>query len=225
MITALLALTVVAVIGFGIALALRSKQEFTEQNQVVPGRKSPAPASWAGAHSREAKLHRRLGDAVRGAHENPRFVELGLAAQMHAIDAEALAIDERLVAAAALPASHRDAAIDALEGHVERLEATIAEVVTSVTVADSKEQLEQAVSAADLKLQALAEARAEVERIDRQVAGTDAVASEVAQRAQTSPPTPPPPTPPPPTPPPGPPTAPPPPPPPAPGAATSDGPS
>jgi len=190
MITALLVLTVAAVVGFGIALAVRSKHEFGEQNQVVPGRPSPAPASWAGAHSREAKLHRRLGDAVQGAHANPRFVELGLAAQMQVIDAEAMAIDERLVAASALPAAHRDAAIDPLEANVVQLETTIADMVTSISVADSKEQLEQAVSAADLKLQALAAARAEVEMIDRQVAGTDDAAREVAQRAQTSPPPP-----------------------------------
>jgi hypothetical protein len=190
MITALLVLTVAAVVGFGVALAVRSKREFGEQNQVVPGRPSPAPASWAGAHSREAKLHRRLGDAVRSAHANPRFVELGLAAQMQAIDAEAMAIDERLVAAAALPAAHRDAAIDPLEANVEQLEATIAAMVTSISVADTKQQLEQAVSTADLKLQALAAARAEVEMIDRQVAGTDDAACEVAQQAQTSPPPP-----------------------------------
>lgn len=190
MITALLALTVIAVVGFGVALVVRSKREFAEQNQVVPGRASPAPANWAGAHTREAKLHRRLGDAVRGAHDNPRFVELGLAAQMQAIDAEALAIDERLVAAAGLPGSHRDAAIDALEANVVQLEATIADVVTSVTVADSKQQLEQAVSAADLKLQALAEARAEIEMIDRQVAGTDPVVSEIVRQAQSTPPPP-----------------------------------
>jgi len=147
MITALLVLTVAAVVGFGIALAVRSKHEFGEQNQVVPGRPSPAPASWAGSHSREAKLHRRLGDAVRGAHANPRFVELGLAAQMQVIDAEAMAIDERLVAASALPAAHRDAAIDPLEANVVQLETTIADMVTSISVADSKQQLEQAVSA------------------------------------------------------------------------------
>ena len=191
-ITALLVLAVAAVVGFGVALAVRSKKEFGEQNQVVPGIASPAPASWAGAHTREAKLHRRLGDAVKGAHQNPRFVELGLAAQMRAIDAEAMAIDERLVAAAGLPASHRDAAIDALEANVVQLESTIAEMVTSITVADSKQQLEQAVSAADLKLQALAEARAEVELIDRQAAGTDDVVSEVMRQSSPAPAPPPP---------------------------------
>jgi len=171
MITALLVLSIALVVGFGVALAVRSRREFRDQNQVVPGTNSPAPAHWAGAHSREAKLHRRLGAAVRGAHENPRLVELGLAPQMRSIDAEAMAIDERLVAAAALPSAYRDAAIDPLEQHVIALEATIAEMVTSISVADSRQQLEQAVSAADLRLHALAEARAEVERIDREASG------------------------------------------------------
>ena len=154
---ALLVGAVGAVVAFTVMLALRSKQEFAQQNEVVPGRPSPAPASWAGAHSREAKLHRRLGDAVKGARQNPRFVELGLAPQMAAIEAEAVAIDERLVAAAALPAAHRESAIDPLEEHVAALEGAIAELVTSVSVADSKVQLEAAVSAADIKLRALAD--------------------------------------------------------------------
>ncbi|MEP4649773.1 MAG: hypothetical protein ABJ314_06300, partial [Ilumatobacter sp.] len=103
----------------------------------------------------------------------------GLAAQMNAIEAEALAIDERLVAAAALPTAHRDAAIDPLEQHVVDLEATIAELVTSISVSDSRAQLETAVSAADIKLQALAEARAEVERLDRLVSGTEVTEAAV----------------------------------------------
>lgn len=171
LIGALLLGTVGAVVAFGVLLAARSKQEFSEQNQVVPGRPSAAPASWAGAHSREAKLHRRLGDAVKGARANPRFIELGLATQMTAIEAEALAIDERLVAAAALPRAHREAAIDPLEQHVVDLEGAIVDLVTSVSVADSKAQLQAAVSAADIKLQALAEARAEVDEIDRSASG------------------------------------------------------
>ncbi|MFT4656865.1 MAG: hypothetical protein ACJAXA_003325 [Candidatus Aldehydirespiratoraceae bacterium] len=189
-IVALLVLSIAAVGVFSVMLAARSKKEFAEQNEVVPGQKSPAPASWAGAHSREAKLHRRLGDAVRGARANPRFVELGLASQMNTIEAEALAIDERLVAAASLPRSHKEPAIDDLEAHVDELESTIAEMVTSVTVADSKDQLEAAVSAADIKLQALAEARAEVELIDRRAAGTGTTSVEVieAESTETVPP-------------------------------------
>ncbi len=172
MITFLLVATVAAIVGFGVALAVRGKREFREQNEVVPGVKSPAPSSWAGAHTPEAKLHRRLKAAVDAARANPRLVELGLAQQTKQIETEALAIDERLVAAAALPKSHRDEAVAGFEPVVSQLEDAVAALVQGVSVADSKELLEQAVSEADIRLQALAEARAEVERIDRQDPGT-----------------------------------------------------
>jgi len=168
----LLAAVVVAAIGFGVALAVSSKQDFAEQNEVVPGVKSPAPASWAGAHTPEARLHRRLKAAVDAALANPRLVELGLAGRTRQIETEALAIDERLVAAAALPERTRAEAVERLEAPVEALEDAVTALVQSVSVGDSKELLEQAVSDADIRLQALAEARAEVERIDRPDSGT-----------------------------------------------------
>ncbi|MGK0274340.1 MAG: hypothetical protein ACI9N0_000714 [Ilumatobacter sp.] len=173
MIISLILLAAVAcIVGFGVALSVRGKRDFAKQNEVVPGRKSPAPASWAGAHSPEAKLHRRLGDAVRAANGNPRLVELGLAAQTKQIEAEAMAIDERLVAAAGLPARHRADAVAEFEPQVEALEDAVAALLTSTTVNDSKQLLEQAVSEADVKLQALAQARAEVEALDRSASGT-----------------------------------------------------
>jgi hypothetical protein len=173
MIVSIILLAAVAcIVGFGVALSVRGKRDFAKQNEVVPGRKSPAPASWAGAHSPEAKLHRRLGDAVRAAHGNPRLVELGLAAQTKQIEAEAMAIDERLVAAAGLPTSHRAAAVAEFEPQVTALEDAVAALITSTTVNDSKQLLEQAVSEADVKLQALAQARAEVEALDRAASGT-----------------------------------------------------
>ena len=168
----ILAAVVIGIVGFGVALTARSKKDFSDANEVVPGIKSAAPASWAGAHSPEAKLHRRLGDAVRGAQGNPRLVELGLAVQTKQIEAEAMAIDERLVAAAGLPTSHRAAAVSELEPSVVALEDAVATLVKSTTVSQSKELLEQAVSEADIKLQALAQARAEVEQLDGQVSGT-----------------------------------------------------
>ncbi len=168
LIAVLLLVTVVAIVGFGVALTVRSKQEFAAQNEVVPGVPSPAPASWAGAHTPAAKLHRRLKAAVDAARANPRYVELGLAERTRRIETEALALDERLVAAAALPTPHRDDALAQFEPAVEALEAAVAALVRSVGVGDSKELLEQVVSDADIRLQALAEARAEVERIDRQ---------------------------------------------------------
>lgn len=171
LVSLLLLAAVGAIVAFGVALTVRSKKDFDDANEVVPGVKSAAPASWAGAHSAEAKLHRRLGDAVRAARNNPRLVELGLSAQTKQIESEALAIDDRLVAAAGLPASHRADAVTALEPHVVALEDAVSTLITSTTVGQSKELLEQVVSEADIKLQALAQARAEVEQLDSQASG------------------------------------------------------
>ena len=153
---------VVSIVGFGVALSVRGKRDFAKQNEVVPGR-----ASWAGAHSPEAKLHRRLADAVRAVNGNPRLGELGLSMQTKQIEAEAMAIDERLVAAAGLPSSHRAVAVAEFEPHVKALEDAVATLIKSTTVSDSKQLLEQVISEADLQVQALAQARAEVEAIDR----------------------------------------------------------
>jgi hypothetical protein len=171
LVSLLLLVAVAAIVAFGVALTVRSKKDFDDANEVVPGVKSAAPASWAGAHSAEAKLHRRLGDAVRAARNNPRLVELGLSAQTKQIESEALAIDERIVAAAGLPVSHRADAVTALEPRVVALEDAVSTLITSTTVGQSKALLEQVVSEADIKLQALAQARAEVEQLDQQATG------------------------------------------------------
>lgn len=168
MITALLVVAVAAIVGFGVALTVRSKRDFAAQNEVVPGTPSSAPASWAGSHSREAKLHRRLGDAVRSVRAHPRISELGLESQLHAVDARAVELDERLVAAATLPEAHRGAALDTVETDVVEFEAAVAELVTGVVDSASRDRLDAAIASADERLTALAEARAEVERLDGQ---------------------------------------------------------
>jgi hypothetical protein len=187
LVSIILVAAVAAIVGLGVALTMRSKQDFAAANEVVPGVTSAAPASWAGAHSPEAKLHRRLGAAVRSARANPRLVELGLAPQTQQIEAEALAIDERLVAAAALPARHRVEAVAAFESHVAGLEDAVAALIASTTVGDSKELLEQAVSEADIKLQALAQARAEVEHADRLGRGTLSATDQESTSSAASP--------------------------------------
>ena len=171
MINLLLAAVVIGVVGFGVALALRSRREFAEQNEVVPGTPSSAPASWAGAHSREAKLHRRLGAAVRSARAHPRVEELGLASQLAAIDAQAISLDEQLVAGAALTEPHRTAAIDRVEEQTAALEATIGELVAGLAESAPRSQLDAAIANADERLAALAAARDEVEELARRASG------------------------------------------------------
>lgn len=170
-VTVLLVLVVATAVGMVVALAVRSRADFARQNQVVPGIDSPAPASWAGARSPEAVLHRRLRDAVAALRADERGASLGLGSARQRIEAEALAIDQRLVAAAALPDPHRTPAIARCEPLVASLEATVTELVTRLDAEPGRELLEGAVSDADLRLRALEQARAEVERIDGDTAG------------------------------------------------------
>lgn len=167
-ITLILILVVAAIIGFGVTLAVRARQEFRRQNEVVPGVPSEAPASWAGAHSPEARLHRRLRDAVAAAHQAAEVSSVDLGPATSRIDAEAAALDDRLVAAAALAASHRAAAVQRLDPLVASLEATVASLVERVSdPAGPRELLEGTLDDADIALEALARARAEVEQLDR----------------------------------------------------------
>ena len=171
-ITIALLVAVGVIVALGIALAVRAKREYDTANEIVPGVPSAAPDSWAGSHSPEAKLHRRLRDAVAALRANPNVAEHGLTDSTAALEGEALAIDERLIAAAALPECARGDAVAAFDPLVTGLEDAVTDLATSVQVADSRELVERAVSDADLRLQALAAARAEVERIDRREHGT-----------------------------------------------------
>ena len=161
-----LALVVVAALAGGIAVtAVRQKRSFASANEIVPGRPTSAPASWAGAHSPEAKLHRRIGAAVAALHANTTLADGAFMESRAAIEQHAVAIDERLIAGAALPAGHREAAIASIEPEVVRLEASIAALADPAPGATSA-ALDDSLRAAQIRLDALAEARAEIDALD-----------------------------------------------------------
>ncbi|WP_370324008.1 hypothetical protein [Euzebya sp.] len=134
----LLALVGIAAVGalvaFLVALARKGQERYERQGQVVPGQPSEAPAEWAGAHSREAKLHRRLGAAMqalqvqaRSADEDVTALELRVELEQHA-----LAVDRRLIAAAALPAGERrDQALAEIEVSVAAVESATADLAAA----------------------------------------------------------------------------------------------
>src|ERR1700744_4875451 len=57
-----LAVAVIAVVGHNQQRAL------ARDNQLIPGRPTRAPKAWAVAHDPEARLHRRLRDAMTALH-------------------------------------------------------------------------------------------------------------------------------------------------------------
>lgn len=151
-------------VGAVAGLAVQVRRDRDRRLEVVPGVRSDAPAAWAGSHTAEARLHRRLGDAVRSMQGGPSQ----FAAPRAALEQEALRIDARLVAAAGLTGPRRATAIAAVEDLVARYEAVVAELVT--TSVDTS-ALDAVIEESAVKLQALEAARAEVERIDREQSG------------------------------------------------------
>jgi hypothetical protein len=120
---------VLAVVFFAIALARRGKRQY-EAQATGPGLAPNAPREWAGAHSPEAKLHRRLATASRTLSSHP----LGDAAaieQRVIIEQQILRLDQHLVAVAAVRGPDTPATIAALEPEVTSVEQAVATLATA----------------------------------------------------------------------------------------------
>ncbi|HEX2119256.1 MAG TPA: hypothetical protein VHF91_08735 [Acidimicrobiales bacterium] len=106
-----------------------NKRKFAEANAVVPGTATQAPPEWAGAHSPEARLHRRLRDAVTAVRANPALEDAFMMDARVSLEQQALAVDERLIAVAALPERVRAEPLASVAAAVEAVEAAVAAVV------------------------------------------------------------------------------------------------
>ena len=131
-----------------------NKRKFAEANVIVPGTTTKAPAEWAGAHTPEARLHRRLRDAVAAVRANPAMEDAFRMDARVSLEQQALAVDERLIAGAALPEGVRAEPLASVAAAVDALEAAVAALVAGpesassldramVEVADRVAQLEQ----------------------------------------------------------------------------------
>lgn len=190
-ILAIIVVLIVAAVAGGAALiAVRQKRSFASANEVVAGVATNAPPGWAGAHSPEARLHRRLTEAVAALRANATLSDGAFVESRVSVEQAALAIDERLIAAAALPAGHRTAAIAAVEPVVVALENAVAALAAPTTgPAATQQALDDSVRAAQIRLHALAEARTELDRFDS-LAARQQVDELGLDTPKTQPPTP-----------------------------------
>jgi len=120
-IVVVLVIVVVAVAGFAVALAMRGKRRAAGGGTLAAG----APREWAGAHTPEAKLHRRLVAAARSLAALP----LGDAAQIEQrvlLDQQLRQLDEQLVAASAVPQPRRDEVVAGIAPLVAAAESSVA---------------------------------------------------------------------------------------------------
>lgn len=152
-------LAVVAMLAAAAVIARRGAAAQRRDNEVVPGVPTGAPISWAGAHTEEARLHRRLRDAVRALRAAPGGADESMRASL---EHEAVEVDRRLVAVAALGGTARSEALGDVAAAVDALERTVASAVTS-TRGLGQPVVEELAE----RLRALEEARAELDEAER----------------------------------------------------------
>jgi hypothetical protein len=165
LVVVLVVVVVGGVLAGAVALAMSSRRERDAVLELVPGRPSGVPVAWAGAHTPEARAYRRLAEAARAVRSVPGTDHGILGAERAEIDDEAERLGARLVAAAAVPGERRTRAVAEAVELVDRFEAMVADLV--MAAGDSPVALDRAVTDVGLRLEALREARLEVERIDR----------------------------------------------------------
>lgn len=135
----ILILTLLVALAVALAAAIHHRQQraVTDANQLIPGRPTHAPRSWALSHDPEARLHRRLRDAM-GALYAVNAVDTGTTIVLRAdLEQTALDLDDHLVAVAQLAPSHRDELLATITTTVQSIEAAVARYAAAATMADA----------------------------------------------------------------------------------------
>lgn len=158
---------VVAAVAAAAAIAATQARRQARDNQVVAGRPTRAPRSWAGSHTAEARLHRRLRDAVRA------LAGLGGvdAATRAEVERHVADLDDRLVAVASLPPDERAGPLGVLAEQVAAVEAAVGAFATDGL--DGTTDPGTGLATLSERLDALAAAHAELDALERRAAPTD----------------------------------------------------
>ena len=121
--TFILGLTVAVV-----AVVHRSqKRALARDNQLIPGRPTLAPRSWAVSHEPEARLHRRLRDAMAALHAADSL-DTGSTIVLRAdLEQTTIDLDDHLVAVAQLSSVHKQELLQSITVTIECIEAAVAE--------------------------------------------------------------------------------------------------
>jgi hypothetical protein len=152
-----LVVLVLAVLGGAAAVVSSTRRRYMLANQIVPGTATRAPASWAGAHTPEARLHRRLRDAVTALRANPAMEDAWALESRVSLEQHALAVDERLIAVAALPEGVRAEPLRTVVAAVDAVEAAVASLASAGPDLDRHAGLDQAMAQVEQRVAELAQ--------------------------------------------------------------------
>ena len=149
-----LLLVVVAAVVAATVVVRSGKRQYAKANEVVPGTPTRAPAEWAGAHSPEARLHRRLRDAVAALRANPGLEDAWRLEARVSLEQHAVAVDERLIAVASLPERVRAEPLASVAAAVDAVEAAVASLVAG-PVPEARSGLDQAMAEVESRVAGL----------------------------------------------------------------------
>lgn len=125
-IVVVIVLVLLGVVAFAVALAGKSKRRAKEALGLSSALAANVPREWAGAHSPEAKLHRRLAAAATSLSGQPMGGVVEIEKRV-AVEQQILQLDEQLVAAAAVPGPRRTELLAEIEPLVTAVESSVAD--------------------------------------------------------------------------------------------------
>ncbi len=134
-------LTLTVLVGLAVAIVAvvhhRQQRALTDANQLIPGRPTRAPRAWAVSHDPEARLHRRLRDAMTALHA-VNAVDTGTTIVLRSdLEQTALDLDDHLVAVAQLAPAPREELLATITATVESIEAAVARYAAATTMPDA----------------------------------------------------------------------------------------
>lgn len=142
----LVVVVLVAAAGFAVALANRGRRQAARA--LGSGLAVNVPREWAGAHSPEAKLHRRLVAAATSLSAQPLGDAAGIERRV-AVELQLRQLDEQLVAAAAAPEPGRGETLAKIEPLVAAAESSVAELARGRVDLDEVERTRKELEAGE----------------------------------------------------------------------------
>ncbi|MBF4997110.1 hypothetical protein IRT45_08075 [Nocardia sp. BSTN01] len=136
----LLVLVFLVIVGGAVAVGAvalaHQRRRIAAENQVVPGTATRAPSAWARSHDPEARLHRRLRDAMAALRAVTAYDTAATVTLRADLEQSALALDDHLVAISMLRPDARTAQRAQAERAVAAVEAGVADYATAATRPD-----------------------------------------------------------------------------------------
>lgn len=123
------ALVVSGVVLLVLLLAQRSRSTQQRGSELVPGQPGVAPTAWALSQAPEARLHRRMVDALASVRSAEPLGGLAVTDLRVQLQLHAEQLDQRLVAVASVTGTERQPALDGVARDVDELEQVAGQAV------------------------------------------------------------------------------------------------